>query len=354
MTRQLATIRTIGAINRHPNADKLELATVDGWTCVVKKDEFCVGQSVVYFEIDSWLPTAVAPFLTKPGKHAKTFEGIEGERLRTVRLRGELSQGLVLPLSILPDSFTDTAALCNKLLTECVGMDVTETLGIKKWEKPLNPQLAGLARGNFPTFIPKTDQGRIQNIFHKLTDEQKTDIYEVTLKLDGSSATYFVNEGSTGVCSRNLELKTDEGNEENSFVKKYYELDLAAKLTAFNLRTGRNIALQGELWGSGINGNWEGRNDHRFSLFDVYDIDQKKYWSAMGRSFLANDLGIDHVPRLDAITLERFKTVDDFLAYADRESVYNVVAEGVVFKSIANPNFSFKVINNNFLLAGND
>lgn len=349
MTRRLATIRTIGAIKSHDNSDNLELAVVDGWQCVVKKGEFQAGELVLYFEIDAFLPTEVAPFLTKPGKQPKMYEFVKGERLLTVKLRGELSQGLVLPLRVAFDYMNEREALQLN-----VGDDLTELLNVKKWEKPLNPQLAGLARGNFPTFIRKTDQERIQNIFHKLTQEQIADKYEVTLKLDGSSATYFVNQGETGVCSRNLELKTDEGNEENSFVKKYYELDLAGKLTAFNLRTGRNIALQGELWGSGINGNWEGINDRRYNVFDVYDIDQQKYWSSLERYELTKEFNLNHAPTLGILSLERFKTVDDFLVYADRESIHNSVAEGVVFKSIANPNFSFKVINNKYLLNGGE
>ena len=96
MTRNLASIRKISAIKSHDNSDNLELATVDGWTCVVKKGQFKAGDKIVYFEIDSFIPTRVAPFLTKQGKSPKSFEGVEGERLRTVRLRGAVSQGLVL------------------------------------------------------------------------------------------------------------------------------------------------------------------------------------------------------------------------------------------------------------------
>ena len=238
------------------------------------------------------------------------------------------------------------------LLTEYA--DLTEVLNIKKWERPLHPQLAGLARGLFPTFIRKTDQERIQNIFHKLTPEQIADSYEVTLKLDGSSATYFFNQGETGVCSRNLELKTDEGNEENSFVKKYNELDLAWKLTAFNLRTGRNIALQGELYGAGINGNHEGISDHRYNVFDIFDIDTQGYVSADERVSIVSDMQLQNVPLIGTMTLESFKTVEDFLDFAERGSVYNKVAEGIVFKSLTQPDFSFKCIANSFLLAGGE
>lgn len=354
MTRQLATIRLISELLVHTNADKLEIAVIGGWRVCVNKGLYKAGEAVIFCEIDSFIPTEVAPFLTKPGKAAKIFEGIYGERLRTMRLRGELSQGLVLPLSILQEEFITFPDGHSSDKAAILGTDVTDILGIKKWEKPLNPSLAGMARGNFPTFIRKTDQQRIQNIFHKLTAEQINDTYEVTLKLDGSSATYYVNGDHTGACSRNLELKTDESNAENTFIKKYYELDLAGKLKAFNLRTGRNIAIQGELWGSGINGNWEGIADHRYNVFDIFDIDTQKYMSVYERQELIYKAGLSHAPVLDVLNLRNFLTVDDFLAYADRGSLYNPVAEGVVFKSLTNPEFSFKVINTNYLLGGGD
>jgi RNA ligase (TIGR02306 family) len=348
-TRALATIRTIAAIKPHTNADALELAIVDGWQCVVKKGEYKAGDLAIYAEIDSWLPHEIAPFLSK-GKEPREFEGVKGEKLRTIRLRGELSQGLLLPLSVAMD------ALKNPRGSGWfqVGDDVTGFLGIKKWEKPLNPQLQGLARGNFPSFIRKTDQERIQNLFKKLTPEQIADTYEVTLKIDGSSTTFFVNEGEVGVCSRNLELKLDDENTGNSFVKMFNDLGMREKLLHLHNATGQNIAVQGELWGSGINGNWEGVSDIRFSAFDLFSIDDGRYMMAFARTALMDMWGVHHAPVIGVMTLESFKTIEDFLAFADRASIYNKVAEGVVFKSLTKPDFSFKVINNKYLLSGGE
>jgi RNA ligase (TIGR02306 family) len=151
--RKLATIRVIDALNPIEGADAIECATIGGWKVVVKKGEFNVGDRAVYCEIDSWIPTELAPFLSK-GKEPREFEGIKGERLRTVKLRGQLSQGLLLNLdSAIPqtNSFAD-------------GDDVSELLNIVKWEMPMNAQLAGMAKGNFPSQIPKTDQERVQNL----------------------------------------------------------------------------------------------------------------------------------------------------------------------------------------------
>lgn len=352
-TRALATIRRISAIKPHTNADALEIAVVDGWQCVVKKGEFEEDAVVVYFEIDSWIPHAIAPFLSR-GKEPREYEGVPGERLRTIKLRGELSQGLVMPLSILPAAYAEGADEYGLCELDFVGTDVTADLNVKKWEKPLNPQLQGLARGNFPSFIRKTDQERIQNIFRKLTPEQIADTYEVTLKVDGSSTTFFVKDGEVGVCSRNLELKLDEENAGNSFVKMFNQLGMREKLLEVHEGTGQNLAIQGELWGSGINGNWEGVSDIRFSAFDVFSIDAGKYMGARVRHNLMDYWQVPHTPVIGLMTLESFQTVEDFLAFADRESIHNKIAEGVVFKSLTNPDFSFKVINNKYLLNGGE
>lgn len=346
--RELATIRTIAEIRPHTNADALELAIIDGWQVVVLKGQFQAGQAIVFLEIDSWVPHELAPFLSK-GKEPREFECVKGERLRTIKLRGELSQGLVLSLDVVCINGLVASAFQN-------GDDVTVMLGIKKWERPMSPQLAGQARGNFPSFIRKTDQERIQNIFKKLGVREAIDLYEVTLKLDGSSTTFYVKDDHVGVCSRNLELKTDEENAHNMFVKMFYQLGMDWRLRAYRTATGRNIAVQGELWGAGINGNWEGISDVRFNAFDIFDIDRQAYLDAHERAGILEMLEVPAVPVIgDALmSIINMQSVEDFLKFADRPSLYNPVAEGVVFKSINNPDFSFKAINNKYLLGGGE
>lgn len=335
--RAMASIRRITAILPHPNADKLDIATIDGWQLVTAKDNnFKAGDMVIYCEIDSWIPTEVAPFLSK-GKEAREYNGVKGERLRSIKLRGELSQGLILPINGYEGVFNE-------------GDDVSEILNIQKWERPLSPQLQGQAKGYFPPFLRKTDQERIQNQFGRMRKEHFDDTYEVTLKLDGSSMTVFYNNGEFGICSRNLELKINDENKENAFIKKVIELGLEEKLRAY----GKNIAIQGELWGIGINGNWEGIDHHEFSVFDIFDIDTQKYVVPFVRASMCMALDLQHVPVIEVTSLENFKSVNDFLNYADRPSMHNKVAEGVVFKSWTNPEYSFKAINNKYLLNGGD
>jgi RNA ligase (TIGR02306 family) len=342
--RAMATIRRISEIRNHPNADKLDLAIIDGWQLVTAKDNnFKAGDLVVYCEIDSWIPNHIAPFLSK-GKEPREYNGIKGERLKSIKLRGELSQGLLLPISGFNAYYEGFAE------TIVEGQDVTGLLNIQKWERPLNPQLAGQAKGYFPSFLRKTDQERIQNQFKLMQQEHFEDTYEVTLKLDGSSMTVYYNNGEFGVCSRNLELKINEENKDNAFIKKARELGLEAKMREW----GANIAIQGELWGSGINGNWEGINHHEFSVFDIFNIDKQEYVPAPLRGTICTYMGLQHAPVVEHTTLEKFKSVQDFLTYAERPSINNKIAEGVVFKSLTNPDYSFKAISNSYLLNGGE
>ena len=258
MERKLATIRKINDISNIEHADTLCVYHIDGWKVVDKIDKFAKDSLIIFLEVDSWVPTTIAPFLTKAGHEPREFEGIKGERLRTVKLRGQLSQGLLLPISILPT---------NTVIE--VGNDVTELLGVLKWERPISPQLAGLAKGNFPNFLRKTDQERVQNIGIQL-QYYINQTFEVTIKLDGSSCTIFSCNEEDGVCSRNLELKRDENN---AFWRIALEYDIHKKIRT----CGRNLAVQGELIAPNIQSNYEKVNKPEFYVFDIFDIDKQEY-----------------------------------------------------------------------------
>lgn len=323
--RKLATVRTILDIQPIPGADAIECATVDGWKVVAKKGEFQIGQLATYYEIDSWIPQDVAPFLCKDKRE---FNGVAGARLRTIRLRGQISQGLLLPA---PEAAND-------------GDDLTEALGIQKYEAPVSAQLSGVARGNFPSFIPKTDQERIQNLRRDLADWVEAGYeWEVTEKLDGSSMTAYVMADTFGVCSRNLDLIESEGN---SFWRSARASDLENILRA----TGRNIALQGELIGPSIQGNAYQLADHEFRLFDIYDIDAGRYMTADERAEFVAGTRLLHAPVLPRTNLAG-ADVASLLALAEGKSSLNAGAEreGVVFKC-ADSEISFKAISNKFLL----
>lgn len=323
--RKLATVRTILDIQPIPGADAIECATVDGWKVVAKKGEFQIGQLATYYEIDSWIPEHVAPFLCRDKRE---FNGVAGARLRTVKLRGQISQGLLLPA---PEAAND-------------GDDLTDVLGIQKYEAPISAQLSGLARGNFPSFIPKTDQERIQNLRSDLAYWIEAGYeWEATEKLDGSSMTAYLWQDEFGVCSRNLDLKEDASN---SFWRSARGNGLELALRA----AGRQLALQGELIGPSIQGNPYALNDHEFRLFDIYDIDAGRYMTPAERVEFARAAGLLHAPVLSRTGLAGLD-VAGLLALAEGKSLLNPATEreGLVFKCLANE-FSFKAISNKFLL----
>lgn len=332
--RKLATIRKIDNIVPIKDADAIECAVVGGWNVVVKKDEFKVGELATYFEIDSWMPKELAPFLFE----GKEFEGVEGARLRTKKLRGVVSQGLLLPRQIVLDKVGEISE----------GMDVTELLNIKKWDKPLSPQLTGLAKGNFPSFIPKTDQERVQNLSKEI-GEMQGEVFEATLKLDGSSITIYSNkegdEWVDGVCSRNLDLK--EGDSAFWIIAK--QENIHEKIHS----TGRSLAVQGEMLNTNIQGNWEKVEKLCMFVYDIYDIDAKKYLLPEERISLCNELSIPHVPVFDSeFVLD--KSVAELLTIADGDGMNKgVKREGLVFKHKTS-DFSFKAISNSYLLKNKD
>jgi RNA ligase (TIGR02306 family) len=254
--RKLARLETIIELNPIEGADLIEVATVQGWQVVVKKGEFSVGDSAVYFEIDSWVPHSLAPFLTK-GDQPKSFNDIPGNRLRTVKLRGQVSQGLLLPIAAVEEKGFN-------LSTYAIGDDVSEYLNVTLYEPPVKPQLAGISKGNFPSFITKTDEERVQNLKYQDYLEAR---YYTTEKLDGSSMTVFFNNGEFGVCSRNMNLVETETN---TFWQVANKFKLREKLTAY----GVNIAIQGELIGPGIQGNPYKLSTHTFRPFTVFNIDK--------------------------------------------------------------------------------
>jgi len=347
--RKLARIVQIDSILPHTNADALELAIIGGWQVIVKKDQFNSGDMAIYCEIDSFIPTKVAPFLTRDGHEPKLFKGVQGERLRSVKLRGELSQGLLISLDSL-------LHFINPHTTNLVvdDDDVTELLGIQKWEIPENPQLTGQAKGSFPSFIPKTDQERCQNLIKEIQQSFETEeVFEQTIKLDGSSMTVYCNNGEVGVCSRNQDLKINDENAENSFIKTSFTTGIGTALLSLYAHLGRNLAVQGELMGPGIQGNKENFTNHLFFIFDIFDIDTQRYLLPEERYKCLNDLEVfgytsNHVPTLGACKLETSK-IDEILLAAEGPSLFANQREGIVYKSTTR-DFSFKAISNKWLL----
>lgn len=351
MARKLASIQVVEEIRPIEGADAIEAIRINDWWCVAKKGEFEVNSACVYFEIDSLLPeTEKFAFLAKNGtKTCLQEDGTTktGYRLKTVRLRGQLSQGLALPAS----SFFD-------VIPE-VGTDVTDILGVGKYEAPISATLSGDARGNFPSFLRKSDQERCQNLRRSIWDAYEAEThFQVSVKLDGSSITIFnIKEGKLadelrteprfGVCSRNLELKESE----SSFW-------MVAKEHSEDFLRMDGMAIQGELVAPNIQGNFEGVSKPTLYVYNGFDIKTQKFLPPEMTEEFCIQTDIKHVPILyRSISLKQLfpdatqdTIIEKLLAFADGpSSLGGKYREGLVFKSI-DGSFSFKSISNRYLL----
>jgi RNA ligase (TIGR02306 family) len=351
--RTLASIQTIDDIQPIDGADQIVVASVLGWKVVVKKGEFTIGQKIVYLEIDSWVPNTIAPFLSK-GNEPREFEGVKGERLKTIRLRNQISQGLILPISVLPEHYK----VDGKFVTKDYGVldtgdDVTELLGIKKWEAPIAANLAGKVRGNFPSFLHKTDTDRIQS--NKwILNEYKNITFRAYEKMDGSSCTVYHFNNNIGVCSRNLDLIETA---DNSFWQAANKYNLKQTLPILG-----NYAIQFELCGPGIQGNKYNLKELTPFVFDVYDINSGTYLNNDDALIIAQNLGLQWCPFVFDYTVFESTTVDELLSLAEDKSKINPnqEREGLVWRPLTETyhnrfgRVAFKTISNKFLLKGGD
>jgi RNA ligase (TIGR02306 family) len=309
---KVATIEEIADVIPHPNADALELAKIKGWQVCIKKGEFKKGDLCIYICVDSVLEDkSVYEFLRN-----KNF------RIRTVKLRGQISQGIAFPMSMFKSLGHDTVVFTEP---NVVGSDVSHYVYAKHYEKPLSAQLSGQVYGLMPSYLRKTDEDNIKNN-PEILQELAGKSYYITMKVDGSSGTYFYKDDvGFGVCSRNYQLKDDDKNSFWQIARKY---DLENKLKS----SGRNLAIQGEVYGPGIQGNLLGVKEIEFRAFNLFDIDNHKYldWKEL-QEFCFNN----HIPIVDTInTGQSFnKTLSELQEFANNLKYNNGnLAEGIVVR----------------------
>lgn len=323
----LASIQKIDNLVPHPNANTLCLATVGGWQVVTKMGEFEIGDLCAYIEIDSIVPP-------KP-----EFEFLQARRyrVRTIKLRGELSQGLALPLWYLPKGEYE------------VNQDVTELMEITKYEKVIAAGLAGLAKGSFPNFLIKTDEPRVQSSM-KLLKAISGKPYYISTKLDGTSATFYCNEGEYGVCSRNLELQPGIGV--YWVVSDQYHIE--EKLQAWYTQTGQSLCIQGEITGPSIQDNPLQRSRPELNIFNAYDIKEKRYLNFQELIDLCEFLNIPTVPIEEVGNNFSYDLIELLTIangwYNDKHRKEGIVVRPLAEESVNNARLSFKVINNMHLL----
>ena len=361
--RKLASVKKIDDIKLIKDADRIEIAIVGGWQVIVKKDEFKIGELIIFCEVDSLFPEKSEFEFLRP-KHF---------RIKTQKMRGVLSQGIIFPMFILGSIDGDIICINGETrnISDMIGEDVSELLGITKYEAPISPQLMGMAKGNFPVFIPKTDEQRLQSAM-SLLDEMKDKLCYITIKYDGTSFTAFHTIESDmnpedpglkeyfGVCSRNLELKNEAfpNSDVNIYWKIAKQYDIENKLKDYYHDYGVNIAIQGEITGDGIAKNPLGlpRNTQQLHIFNIYNIDEHKY---LDYELIETVCAILDIPMVETIYLGRFNfTLEQLLKMAEgKYSNTNKQREGIVirpdvetFSKTLQGRLSFKVINNLYLL----
>lgn len=368
--RKLASIQKITKIVPIKGAEAIETAHILGWECVVKKSEFKEGDLVVYCEVDSMMPE-------KP-----EFEFLRDRkfRIKTIRLRGQISQGICFAIKdILP------------ALKYEEDQDVTDLIGVKKYEpykEPFKPSTAKrknkyifpkwmpfvvrwfmrklfekycynhyLIGNTFPHFIPKTDETRVQ-ILQKMLKIYKGVHCYVTEKVDGSSITFYLYKDKFGVCSRNVDLITEK---DNHFWK--YALDNHIELKMRQFFATKNIALQGELLGPGIQGNKYQLTEYKCLFFNVFDIDKQRYFDFSEFQEAIYQIHLQTVPIIDTL----YYLTNDIPSIVSKSTIKstvnpNIWAEGIVIRpkieivdrnsipGLLRNRMSFKCINPEFLL----
>lgn len=391
MARKLASIVEIASCDPIPDTDRLSVTMMKGkgWKVVTGRDEFKPGDLAVYFEVDSYLPSdderyaflhdrCLRKFVSKSGQILKV-----GVRIKTCKLRGVISQGLLMPIANFPeitDNIVDAGDGSGREIMlvsdkECPGStkgidvvdaDVTEMLKVQHFDEiaeALRPAteggnpIASDAMGKFPTdFIPKTDEERIQNLSdYWITMKGRQ--FEITEKRDGSSVTMFYSEridpeNPFGVCSRNLRLKPCDANGKVPLPwKMAAKYGVEEKLR--NLATdGHEFAFQGELVGPGVNGNRDLLTDWEWQIFKIWDITDGEYLTPDEARVMCESVGLTYVPVICEYmdVFDTFPTVDDLLKFAEGKTARGNEREGLVFKSTTRPYVSFKAVSNKYLL----
>lgn len=332
--RKLVSVQRIAKLEDMKNADTLQLATILGWQCIVKKGTFKTGDLCVYFEIDSMIPPKQDfEFLRKSCWN----ERMQSFRIRTMKMRGCISQGLAMPISILPDPESAYE-----------GHDVTVDLCVTKYELPeeFGGATSTVKLAPFPGDIPRTDEPRIQTVPDVLIRNSGIVVY-VTEKLDGTSCTIYRRGDHFGVCTRNREVQ--EGP------NAYWTAAKASGLQANPALDG--LALQGEVIGPGIQKNRYRLTEIQFHVFNVYSITNKRYLNVHEAMEVASELELNFVPILWT-NIKMPETVAGCVILAEGESKLNKEAnrEGIVVRGMREQwdveigRLSFKCLNPTFLL----
>lgn len=341
--RKLASIQKIWDVVPIENADAIELVRVLGWQCIAKKGEFNKGDLCIYFEIDSFLPVNEHfEFLRARSYRVNPIIG-EGFLLKTAKMRGQVSQGLCLPLSEFG-------------ITGNVGDDVTERLGVKKWVIEERVTTGGTTVGKLPYGVPHTDETRIQSC-PELLNLFSGKNYYITTKCDGSSHSIYLDDNNEfHVTGHNYEYKNDGKSSFYEFINKIGVEERLRKLKAD--RGYNSIVLQGEFCGAGIQRNRLKLQNPDWFVFTVIINHERVGLHELVDICKVLDVKTVPIDEVGDNLTDKYKTVDDLLKRAEIKYPNGGNGEGIVIRTtvpekcgLTESGFlSFKVINNKYLL----
>ena len=404
--RKMASVQKIASLTPIENSDFLEVAMMEnlGWKVVVKKGEFKVGDKVIYFEIDSAIDVKdLPPFMeflkdrclkklfTARTPETSAFSG-EYVRIKTIKLRGQVSQGLIIPVDAIRDFNAELWGMIPTNTDAVIGMDLTEEFHVEVWDRlvewyeersQLGPRASMHAAGSFPCDVPKTDEERVQTAYFDLIkDPANVDgKWEVTEKNDGSSCTLFYRPMTWGsldkepmqISSRRFLLKDDgcsddwfepfkrmgwdtlEDKLKDVYWKGLLEVDNTDGKAYGIIPREHELAIQGEMIGPKFNGNRDRNKETHFRVFRIFDITEQKFVTPRVRYAICKFLGLEHVKVIETCQIfHKLKSIDEFLAYADGKTDNGLPREGVVFKRVDDGSVSFKAVSNKYLLKQED
>lgn len=342
--RKLASIQRIWSIEPIEGADRIELAHVLGWQCVVNKGQFQPMDLAVYFEVDSFLPCVPEFEFLRSSSYRKTDIMGEGFRLRTMKFRGQISQGLLLPVSEFPVIPADAE----------LGTDVTELFGVRKWEIEERITTGGTMIGTLPYDIPHTDETRVQAEPGLIREFAGLEYY-ISTKMDGSSHSVSIDENGFHVTGHNYEYK-DDGN--SPFYELVKSLGLQRKMEAFAAENGLNVfTIQGELCAPGIQKNRLKLTKPAWYVFTIRENGKRVGLKRM--LAICEELQLESVPieEIDTDLPAKYGTVEALLERADGNYPKGGKKEGIVirptepvYSELISASLSMKVVSNKYLL----
>lgn len=346
--RKLASIQKIKKIEKIEGADNIELAYVLGWQVVVNKGKFREGDLAVFFEVDSFLPICNEFEFLRKSCYKNTNHLGEGFKLRTVKLRGVLSQGLLEKI--------ETFKQLDK--TVKIGDDVTNILGVKQWQIEEIATSSGNISGKLPASIPHTDEIRIQTE-PMLLEEYRNKEYYISTKMDGSSHSVGIDYDGFHVCGHNYEYK-DDGH--CSFYEWINSRNIKEKVTKYYKENKLDsFVIQGEFCGPGIQKNRLKLIKPEWYVFTIIINNKRVNLETMLN--ICECLEIKNVPieEIDYDLPSKYPDIESLLQRADGEYPNGGKKEGIVirptmpeFCKIINAPLSMKIINNKYLLKNED